>query len=68
MHNFFEGHNPPLYFFSTPFLSSPPFFEIFPTPLLKITPLPLQQKCFCNPTPQVLIELKSERKNADFRF
>lgn len=41
--SFLEIHNPWLYTFSTPFLASPLFFEIFSTLLLKIK-LSFQQK------------------------
>ena len=51
LHNFFDGQIPPL-FFSTPFLSSPTFLKLSPTP--PPSPLnmktPSNKKNYCNPT------------------
>ena len=47
LHNFFDGQNPPL-FFSTPFLSSPTFFKLSPTPPPPRPPSPLNMKTHSN--------------------
>ena len=51
-----------LYFFSTLFLSAPPFFEIFPTPPIEHQPPPPLQAKFFKWHFLLLIQFKSERK------
>ena len=69
---------PPPLFLLYPFLSSPPFFKSISNPALKINPL--QEKFSCNiplsscqvnffqQNFRLLIQLKSKRKIADFRY